>query len=63
MLPGGPGDTSEFVGEGDGGLVVAAALRSGERPGAQPVERGTAFGGGEVALSTARAPWIRSVRR
>jgi hypothetical protein len=37
--PGGPYDASEFVGEGDGGLVVAAALLKIERPGTQPIKR------------------------
>ena len=37
--PGGPDNPCEFVGEGDGGLVMAAALLKIERPGAQPIER------------------------
>jgi hypothetical protein len=37
--PRGPDDASEFVGEGDGGLVVTAAFLNAECPGAQPIER------------------------
>jgi hypothetical protein len=35
--PDGPGDTSEFVGQGDSGPVVAAALLDGESPAAQAI--------------------------
>ena len=38
ILPGGPHDACQFVGERDGGLVVAAALCGGECPGPQPIE-------------------------
>ena len=37
--PGGPHDACEFVGEGDGGLVVAAAFLKIECPSAKPIER------------------------
>ena len=37
--PSGPYDAREFVGEGDGGLVMAPALLKVECPGAQPIER------------------------
>lgn len=37
--PSGPDDARELVGEGDGGLVVTAALLKIERPGAQPIKR------------------------
>jgi len=39
VSPSSPDDAREFVGEGDGGLVVTAALLKVERPGAQPIER------------------------
>ncbi len=39
VSPGGPDDTRELVGEGDGGLVVASAVLKVERPEAQPIER------------------------
>src|SRR5512145_5122 len=38
MLPSGPGDARQFVGEGDGRLVVAAAPLGGDRPGPQSIE-------------------------
>ena len=37
--PSSPDDTSEFVGERDGGLVVTAPLLKLERPSAQTIER------------------------
>src|SRR5262245_31038273 len=37
MLPDCPGDSSEFVSQGDGGFVMARALLKAERPAAQPV--------------------------
>jgi hypothetical protein len=36
--PGGPDDAREFVGKGDGGLVVTAALLKIERPSAKPIK-------------------------
>ena len=39
VAPGGPDDASEFVGEGDGGLVVTATLLEIECPGAQSIHR------------------------
>ena len=39
VAPGSPDDAREFVGEGDGGLVVTAPFLKVERPGAQPIER------------------------
>jgi hypothetical protein len=38
VTPGGPDDAREFVGEGDGGLVVSPPFLKIERPGAQPIE-------------------------
>ena len=37
--PGGPDDSCKFVREGDGGLVVTAALLKIDCPGTQPIER------------------------
>ena len=37
VLPDGPGDAGELVGEGDGGLVVAELALEAQRPGAQAV--------------------------
>jgi hypothetical protein len=38
ILPGGPDDARQFVGECDRGFVVAAAFGGGDGPGPQPVE-------------------------
>jgi hypothetical protein len=45
VLPDGPDDPGELVGEGGGGLVVTASVLSCESPGAESV--GTAALGGE----------------
>lgn len=38
VFPSRPRDASKFVGEGDGGFVVAAAPLGGDGPGAQAIE-------------------------
>lgn len=43
-LPDGPGDAGQFIGQCDGGLVVAHALLQGDDPVLQPAEDLTEFG-------------------
>src|SRR5258705_215295 len=47
VLPDGPDDAGQLVGEGDGGLVVAAELLEMQSPGAQTVGGATLLGGPE----------------
>jgi hypothetical protein len=57
MLPGRPGDASEFVGQPDGGLVEAAPVGEIDGPGPQGVERvvGALLGGAVSEDSVSRA--------
>ena len=43
--PDGPGDASEFIGQSDGGAVMAAAFFQGQGPTAQGVGVLVVFGG------------------
>ena len=63
IFPGGPGDGGQLVGERDGRFLLAAAMNGGEQTGPNRSSDRPRRAAPIAALSTARAPSIKSVRR